>query len=62
MFRAFMFGVLATIVTALGGGYFVLRNGMIPAYADAAPRKHGQQEHRWRQLSVVRPRIPILSR
>jgi len=33
MFRAFMFGVLATIVTALGGGYFVLRNGTIPANA-----------------------------
>jgi len=37
MFRAFMFGVLATIVTALRGGYFVLRNGMIPAHPDAAP-------------------------
>ena len=37
MFRAFMFGVLATIVIALVGGYFVLRNGIIPANADATP-------------------------
>jgi hypothetical protein len=37
MFRAFVFGVLATIVTALGGGYFVLRNSIISANADTAP-------------------------
>jgi len=37
MFRAFVFGVLATIVIALVGGYFVLRNGIIPANADATP-------------------------
>jgi hypothetical protein len=37
MFRAFVFGVLATMVVALVGGYFVLRNGMIPANADATP-------------------------
>src|SRR5580704_8544825 len=37
MFRGFVFGVLATIVVALVGGYFVLRNGIIPANADTAP-------------------------
>jgi thiosulfate dehydrogenase len=37
MFRAFLFGVLVTIVIALVGGYFVLRNGVIPANADATP-------------------------
>jgi hypothetical protein len=37
MFRAFLFGVLLTIVTALVGGYFVLRNGVIPANADGTP-------------------------
>jgi hypothetical protein len=31
MLRAFVFGVLVTIVIALVGGYFVLRNGIIPA-------------------------------
>ena len=37
MFRAFVLGVLATIIVALVGGYFVLRNGIIPANADATP-------------------------
>src|SRR5271157_28416 len=37
MFRAFVFGVLVTIVIALVGGYFILRNGIIPANADATP-------------------------
>jgi hypothetical protein len=37
MFKAFVFGVLATIVIALVGGYFVLRNGIIPANADTGP-------------------------
>ena len=37
MFRDFVFGVLATIIVALVGGYFVLRNGIIPANADATP-------------------------
>jgi mono/diheme cytochrome c family protein len=37
MFRAFVFGVLVTIIVALVGGYFVLRNGIIPANADATP-------------------------
>src|SRR5215469_4374688 len=35
MFRAFLFGVLVTMIVALVGGYFVLRNGIIPANADA---------------------------
>ena len=37
MLRAFAFGVLTTIIVALIGGYLVLRNGMIPANADATP-------------------------
>ena len=37
MFRAFLFGVLVTMIVALVGGYFVLRNGIIPANADATP-------------------------
>ena len=37
MIRAFVFGVLTAIVLALVGGYLVLRNGIIPANADAAP-------------------------
>jgi thiosulfate dehydrogenase len=37
MIRAFVFGVLTTIVLALVGGYLVLRNGIIPANADATP-------------------------
>jgi len=37
MLRAFAFGVLTTITVALIGGYLVLRNGMIPANADATP-------------------------
>src|ERR1700758_2502342 len=37
MFRGFVFGILATIVIALVGGYFALSNGIIPANADATP-------------------------
>jgi ABC-type Mn2+/Zn2+ transport system permease subunit len=37
MFRAFVFGVVVAIVIALVGGYFVLRNGIIPANADGTP-------------------------
>jgi thiosulfate dehydrogenase len=37
MFRGFVFGVLATIVVALVGGYFALSNGIVPANADATP-------------------------
>jgi hypothetical protein len=37
MFRAFVYGALVTILIALVGGYFVLRNGIIPANADATP-------------------------
>jgi hypothetical protein len=39
MFRGFVFGILATIVVALVGGYIVLRNGIIPANADATPTR-----------------------
>jgi len=35
--RGFLLGVLATIVVALGGGYIILRNGLVPANADAEP-------------------------
>jgi mono/diheme cytochrome c family protein len=37
MFRAFVLGVVLTILAALGGGYAVLRAGLIPANADAHP-------------------------
>jgi len=37
MFRAFLWGVVLTILAALGGGYAVLRAGLIPANADANP-------------------------
>jgi mono/diheme cytochrome c family protein len=37
MIRAFVFGILTAIVLALVGGYLVLRNGIIPANADATP-------------------------
>jgi thiosulfate dehydrogenase len=37
MFRAFVFGVVVAIVIASVGGYFVPRNGIIPANADATP-------------------------
>jgi thiosulfate dehydrogenase len=35
MFRAFVWGVVLTILAAVGGGYAVLRAGLIPANADA---------------------------
>jgi thiosulfate dehydrogenase len=35
--RGFVYGILAAIVVALAGGYLVLRNGLIPANADATP-------------------------
>jgi thiosulfate dehydrogenase len=37
MLRAFVLGVVLTILAALGGGYAVLRAGLIPANADANP-------------------------
>ena len=37
MFRAFLWGVVLTILAAVGGGYAVLRAGLIPANADAKP-------------------------
>jgi mono/diheme cytochrome c family protein len=37
MFRAFLWGVVLTILVAVGGGYAVLRAGLIPANADANP-------------------------
>jgi thiosulfate dehydrogenase len=35
--KAFVAGILATVVVAALGGYFVLRNGLVPANADATP-------------------------
>ena len=37
LFRGFVAGVLATIVSALVGGYIVLRSRLIPTNADAKP-------------------------
>jgi mono/diheme cytochrome c family protein len=37
MFRAFVWGVVLTILAAVGGGYAVLRGGLVPANADAKP-------------------------
>ena len=37
MFRAFVFGVLATIFAAVVCGYIVVHRGLIPANADASP-------------------------
>lgn len=37
MFRGFFAGVLVTIVVILVCGYFGLRNGLVPANADATP-------------------------
>jgi len=37
MFRAFVFGVLATIFAAVVCGYMVVYRGLIPANADASP-------------------------
>jgi mono/diheme cytochrome c family protein len=37
MLRAFVWGVLLTILAAAAGGYAVLRAGLIPANADATP-------------------------
>jgi thiosulfate dehydrogenase len=37
VFRGFVFGVLVTIIVIVAGGYIVLRNGLIPANADASP-------------------------
>ena len=35
--RGFVLGVVATIIVILGAGYLILRNGLIPANADAKP-------------------------
>ena len=35
MFRAFVWGVVLTILAAVGGSYAVLRAGLIPANGDA---------------------------
>ncbi len=35
--KGFIFGVLASVVVALAGAYFVLRSGLFPANADATP-------------------------
>ena len=37
MLRAFVWGVVLTILAVAGGGYAVLRAGLIPANADAKP-------------------------
>jgi thiosulfate dehydrogenase len=37
MFRGFFAGVLVTIIVILACGYFGLRNGLVPANADATP-------------------------
>ncbi len=37
MLKGFVLGLLASVVIALGGGYLVLRSGLIPANADARP-------------------------
>ena len=37
MLRAFVLGVVLTILAAAGGGYAILRAGLIPANADASP-------------------------
>jgi mono/diheme cytochrome c family protein len=37
MFRAFILGVVLTILAAAGGGYAALRAGLVPANADAKP-------------------------
>ena len=37
MFKGFILGIVATIVVALLGGYVVLRQGFVPANADATP-------------------------
>jgi hypothetical protein len=35
--RGFVFGILFTILVIVVGGYIALRNGVIPANADAKP-------------------------
>ena len=35
--RGFIFGILASIIVALVGGYLVLKSGFVPANADASP-------------------------
>lgn len=37
MLKGFILGILATIVVAFGAGYLALRNGLVPANADARP-------------------------
>lgn len=37
MFKSFVSGIFFTLVVALVGGYFVVRDGLIPANADATP-------------------------
>jgi hypothetical protein len=62
MFKAFVLGALRTIVIALVGVYFVLRDGIIPANADATPEwvENGRRGHRM-QPYAARLRAPILS-
>ena len=37
MFRGFVVGILVTIIALLIGGYLALRDGLVPANADATP-------------------------
>ena len=37
MFRGFLFGIVATIIAAVVGGYLAVSRGLIPANADANP-------------------------
>lgn len=37
MLRAFVLGVVLTILAVVGGGYAILRAGLVPANADASP-------------------------
>jgi hypothetical protein len=65
MLKGFIFGVIATIAVALMGGYVVVREGFVPANADATP---GSLEN-WVAGTSLRatldhegPRDPIPSR
>jgi len=37
MIRAFIVGILVTLAVIVAGGYFALRDGLVPANADATP-------------------------
>ena len=60
MFRGFVWGILIAIVVALAGGYVVLRNGLIPANADASRvgSRPGRQTPRSMPPSIASPQRP----